>query len=73
MVALLGIYAVAVFNVPVFARLVRGSTLALKQTLYVQASRSIGVRKPPLVTWHILPGTLPGVIAYASLRLGPRF
>jgi len=75
-VALLGpgianvIYAVAVFSVPVFARLVRGSTLALKQTLYVQASRSIGVRKFPLVTRHILPGTLPGVIVYASLRMG---
>ena len=38
------IYAIAVFSVPVFARLVRGSTLALKQTLYVQAARSIGVR-----------------------------
>lgn len=75
-VALLGpgianvIYAVAVFSVPVFARLVRGSTLALKQTLYVQASRSIGVRKLPLVIRHILPGTLPGVIVYASLRMG---
>lgn len=75
-VALLGpgianvIYAVAVFSVPVFARLVRGSTLALKQTLYVQASRSIGVRKLPLVVRHILPGTLPGVIVYASLRMG---
>jgi glutathione transport system permease protein len=75
-VALLGpgianvIYAVAVFSVPVFARLVRGSTLALKQTLYVQASRSIGVRKLPLVMRHILPGTLPGVIVYASLRMG---
>jgi glutathione transport system permease protein len=75
-VALLGpgianvIYAVAVFSVPVFARLVRGSTLALKQTLYVQASRSIGVRRLPLVTRHILPGTLPGVIVYASLRMG---
>jgi glutathione transport system permease protein len=64
------IYAVAVFSVPVFARLVRGSTLALKQTVYVQASRSIGVRPVPLVLRHILPGTLPGVIVYVSLRIG---
>jgi glutathione transport system permease protein len=75
-VALLGpgienvIYAIAVFSVPVFARLVRGSTLALKQTLYVQAARSIGVRKMTLMLRHILPGTLPGVIVYASLRMG---
>ncbi len=64
------IYAVAVFSVPVFARLVRGSTLALKRTLYVQAARSIGVRPSLLMLRHILPGTLPSVIVYASLRVG---
>ena len=75
-VALLGpgidnvIYAIAVFSVPVFSRLVRGSTLALKQTLYVQAARSIGVKAPMLMLRHILPGAMPGVIVYASLRLG---
>ena len=58
------------FSVPVFARLVRGNTLALKQTLYVQAARSIGVRPLTLMLRHILPGTLPSVIVYASLRLG---
>ena len=36
------IYAVAVFSVPVFARLVRGSTLALKGAVYVDAARAIG-------------------------------
>ena len=75
-VALLGpgienvIYAIAVFSVPVFARLVRGSTLALKQTMYVQAAHSIGVRAPMLMLRHILPGTLPSVIVYCSLRVG---
>jgi glutathione transport system permease protein len=75
-VALLGpgidnvIYAIAVFSVPVFSRLVRGSTLALKQSLYVQAARSIGVKAPMLMLRHILPGAMPGVIVYASLRLG---
>ena len=75
-VALLGpgvanvIYAVAVFSIPIYARVVRGSTLALKQTLYVQAARSIGVKRWALVMRHILPGTLPGVIVTTSLRIG---
>jgi glutathione transport system permease protein len=64
------IYAVAVFSVPVFARLVRGTTLALKQAVYVQAARSIGVKPVQLVLRHILPGALPGVIVYVSLRIG---
>jgi glutathione transport system permease protein len=64
------IYAIAISAVPVFARLVRGTTLALKQTLYVQASRSIGVSRTQLMLRHILPGTMPAVIVYASLRMG---
>jgi glutathione transport system permease protein len=75
-VALLGpgivnvIYAIAIAAVPVFARLVRGTTVALKQTLYVQVSRSIGVSRTKLMLHHILPGTMPAVIVYASLRMG---
>jgi glutathione transport system permease protein len=64
------IWATAVFGVPAFARLVRGDTLALKHAVYVQAARSIGVSRPKLVSVHILPGTMPGVIVNASLRLG---
>ena len=64
------IYAVAVFSIPIYARVVRGSTLALKQTLYVQAARSIGVPRLALVARHILPGTLPAVIVTTSLRIG---
>jgi glutathione transport system permease protein len=75
-VALLGpgvanvIWAVAVFSVPVFARLVRGKTLVLKQTQYVQAARSIGVSRFRLILHHVLPGVLPAVIVYMSLRIG---
>ncbi len=64
------IWAVAVFSVPVFARLVRGSVLALKTTQYVQAARSIGVRPVALVLRHVLPGALPALIVYTSLRIG---
>jgi glutathione transport system permease protein len=64
------IWATAVFSVPVFARLVRGDTLALKRSVYVQAARSIGVSRTRQMLTHILPGTLPGVIVNVSLRLG---
>jgi glutathione transport system permease protein len=64
------IYAVAVFSVPVFARIVRGSTLVLKQSVYVDAARAIGVSNRLLMLRHILPGTLPSVIVYLSMRVG---
>lgn len=64
------IYAVAVFSVPVFARLVRGSTLALKQAVYIDAARAIGVKNTMIMLRHLLPGTLPSVIVYFSMRIG---
>lgn len=64
------IYAVAVFSVPVFARLARGSTLQLKATVYVDAARAIGVADRVIMLRHILPGTLPNVIVYFSMRIG---
>jgi glutathione transport system permease protein len=64
------IWAVAVFSIPVFARLVRGSTLALKRAVYVDAARAIGVRDAVLMVRHILPGALPSVIVYFSMRFG---
>ena len=64
------IWAVAVFSVPVFARLVRGNVLAIKHTQYVQAARSIGVKPVKLVLVHVLPGALPAIIVYMSLRIG---
>ena len=59
-----------IFSIPVFARLARGTTLQLKRTVYVDASRAIGVGPWTIMLRHILPGTLPNVIVYFSMRIG---
>lgn len=64
------IYAVAVFSIPVFARLARGTTLQLKRAVYVDAARAVGVGDATIMLRHILPGTLPNVIVYFSMRIG---
>lgn len=64
------IYAVAVFSVPIFARLARGSTLSLKHAVYVDAARAIGVKDRVIMIRHLLPGALPNVIVYFSMRIG---
>ncbi len=48
------IFAVAVFSVPAFARLVRGNTLMLKGLTYVEAARSIGASDWTILMRHIL-------------------
>lgn len=64
------VWAVAVFSVPVFARLARGTTLQLRRAVYVDAARAIGVPDRATILRHILPGTLPNIIVYFSLRIG---
>jgi glutathione transport system permease protein len=61
------VVAVSVFSLPTF---VRGSTLALKESLYVRAARSIGASRKRIMFVHIMPGTLSGVIVYFTMRIG---
>ncbi|WP_432455854.1 MULTISPECIES: ABC transporter permease subunit [unclassified Agarivorans] len=64
------IVAVAVFSVPVFARIVRASTLALKEAPYVEAVRCAGANDRLILLRHILPGTLANVIVFFTMRIG---
>ncbi len=64
------VIAVSIFSVPIFARIVRGSTLALKETVYVEAAHSLGAPHKRIMFRHILPGTLAGSIVYYSMRIG---
>ena len=47
------IIAVAVFNIPKFARLVRGNTLATKNSVFVQAAKNIGADDKRILFYHI--------------------
>ncbi|MCS7056811.1 MAG: ABC transporter permease [Thermoflexales bacterium] len=63
------ILAIAIVNLPTFARLARGSTLATRELLYVEAARGLGV--PPItIMWrHILPNIAAPLIVQTSLTI----
>ncbi len=61
--------AIAAAQVPVFARLLRGSLLAQRTADYVLASVSIGLRRRTVVMSHMLPNSLGPVIVQATLVL----
>jgi peptide/nickel transport system permease protein len=60
------IIALGVVYIPVIARLARGSTLSVKNQLYVEAARSIGVRDMPLLLRHIFPNILSPLIVQGT-------
>lgn len=64
------IFAVAVFSVPAFARLVRGNTLVVKNLTYIEAVRSIGASDWTIITRHIFPATISSVVVYFTMRIG---
>jgi peptide/nickel transport system permease protein len=61
--------AVGVAQVPIFARLLRGTILGQRENDYVLAARSIGLRKHIILTSHILPNSMSPVIVAATLAM----
>jgi peptide/nickel transport system permease protein len=61
--------AVAVANAPIFARLLRGSMLSVRESDFVIAGRSVGVPGSRLLLRHMLPNALTPLIVAATLAL----
>ncbi|CAN7161390.1 ABC transporter permease [Knoellia sp. LjRoot47] len=63
------IIAIAVVQVPIFARLLRGSMLAQRSSDHVLAARALGVKQSAIVFRHMLPNSLGPVIVQSTLVL----
>ncbi|PRY48206.1 peptide/nickel transport system permease protein [Geodermatophilus tzadiensis] len=63
------VIAIAVTQVPVFARLLRGSMLAQRGSDYVLASQALGIKRSRIVFGHVLPNSLSPLIVQATLSL----
>jgi peptide/nickel transport system permease protein len=61
--------AVAATNAPIFARLLRGSMLALRESDFVIAARSVGASGTRVLMRHMLPNALTPLIVQATLAL----
>ncbi|WP_409344320.1 ABC transporter permease [Paenibacillus sp. MBLB4367] len=61
--------AVGVFSIPMFARIVRGSTLTVKKLEYIDAIRSLGAGDVRIIFVHILPNIMSPIIVQATLRI----
>ena len=66
--AINAVIAIGVFNVPVFARLTRGSALSLWTRDYVLAARAAGKGPARISLEHIAPGLLSILIVQATLQ-----
>ena len=61
--------AVGIVNIPIFARLLRGSVLAQRENDFVLAARAVGVRRRGILFSHILPNAISPVIVQGTLAM----
>jgi peptide/nickel transport system permease protein len=62
--------AVAVVTWPVYARLVRGQVMFLREREFVQAARSVGATDSTIIRRHLFPNTLSPLLVQASFDMG---
>ena len=61
--------ALALINWAGVARVVRSETLSLKESEYVEAAHSIGVRNSVIMVRHILPNCVPSLIVLFTMNV----
>ncbi|MFT9847738.1 ABC transporter permease [Aneurinibacillus sp. REN35] len=59
--------AIGIVYIPIFARIARGSVLTIRDALYIDAARSIGVNSFTIMRRHVLPNVLAPIIVQATL------
>ncbi|MET0930308.1 MAG: ABC transporter permease [Aeromicrobium sp.] len=64
------IVAVALVSVPGYARLVRGETLRLRGTGFVEAAHALGWSHSRVVLRHVVPNALGPVLVLATIGIG---
>ncbi|WP_425069385.1 ABC transporter permease [Reyranella sp.] len=64
------IIAIAIPLVPSVARVVRSSTLSLREQPFVEAARAIGMGEMRIAIRHVLPNTLAPLIVLGTAQLG---
>ncbi len=61
--------AIAISNIPTFARVSRASVMTVKESEFVEAARSIGARSKRIMLKHILPNALAPIFVQATLNI----
>jgi len=61
------IIALSIFAIPVFTRVVRGSTLNIRKLEYIDAIKAVGATDFRIITRHIFPNILSPIIVQATL------
>ena len=63
------ILALTVSSCPVFARVVRGPVLTIREVEYIEAAKAIGAKSHTIITSHILPNCMAPIMVQFTLSV----
>jgi peptide/nickel transport system permease protein len=63
------IFIIGFFNWPYIGRIVRGQTMSLRRREFVDASRSLGARRPYILFTELLPNLVAPILVYSTLLI----
>lgn len=63
------VVAISVTSVPIFARVARAPTMAIKEREYIEACRALGYSDTRVLVGHVLPNMLPDVTVMGVMWL----
>lgn len=58
---------IAVAGLPIITRIVRGQTLSLRETEFVESARAVGASRRRIMFWHLLPNLVAPIIVYTTV------
>ncbi|MGD2252635.1 MAG: ABC transporter permease subunit [Anaerolineales bacterium] len=61
--------AISVVYIPTYFRIVRGQVLAIKETLYVEAAKSLGASPREILAQYVFPNVIPSIVVVFSLNI----
>jgi peptide/nickel transport system permease protein len=61
--------AIAIVRIPIYARLVRGSVLSIKEKEYIESCRALGQTDPAILARHVMPNCLAPIIVTTTLGI----
>ncbi len=66
----IAMFFVGFMGIPGYARILRGSVLAVREMDFIEAARATGSNEIRIIRKHILPNVFPIVLVYATMGIG---
>lgn len=66
----IAMFFVGFMGIPGYARILRGSVLAVREMDFIEAARATGSNEARIIRKHVLPNVFPIILVYATMGIG---